>query len=148
MLINMLVSDSKKRVKVMTWVGLVMFVGGAIALLLSFTDTLQGTFMGGFYGGLGAVMMVIGSTLIVVFRLVLKNPERRKKIEIKGKDERNHFIIQKAATITFFAMIFLLFTAMLIVGSTNSTIFTTLLIVFGTQGGIFFLLLVILRLFN
>jgi hypothetical protein len=147
MLINLLISDFSKKVRVMTWLGVGAILLGMIGLAIALMGTFAGTAMGDFYGGVGAGLITFGVLVIIVYRLVLKDAARRKKAEIGSKDERNHFIILRAAGLTFFLVIFLLFGALLIVGPQNGIVFITLLWVLGALGGIFLLLLVILRRF-
>lgn len=148
MLLNGLFKDFNKKVKVMTWVGIVAILLGTAAFVLSYSNSSHETFQEGFYEGTGAGLVAAGAVCVIYYRIVLNNAEKRKKAEINEKDERNRFIILKAAYMAFFIMIFVLYIGVLLAGPVNHLVFMALLIALVIHMGLFGALYFILRFFH
>ena len=74
-----------------SWVSVIYIIIGAITIGLSFAGKVDE-----FWSGMGSSLFVIGVIQLIRFYRFQKNEAYREKIETEERDERNHFIRNKA----------------------------------------------------
>lgn len=106
----------------------IIILAGIFSLVLSIImKNNVSDFQNGFYCGTGGGLIGAGIVTIIRNTILLRNKEKFRKAEIKEKDERNRFIIQKAWSISGIIGMFLLYISVVIAGAYNSIVFITLL---------------------
>ena len=74
-----------------SWVSVFYIIIGAITICFSFAGMVDE-----FWSGMGSSLFVIGVIQLIRFYRFQKNEAYREKIETEERDERNHFIRNKA----------------------------------------------------
>ncbi len=74
-----------------TWISIIYVIIGVVLFGLSCFEIVDE-----FWSGMGSALLVIGVLRLLRSYRFNKNDEYREKIEIEEKDERNHFIRNKA----------------------------------------------------
>lgn len=144
--------DFEKRCKNRIFLGMVFLLLGLLALLawsvyagrlpLLSLEPESAEQIAGIYVPLGVALMAAGLVRIRKNRILLKNPELRKKEEIRETDERNRIIGLRCWAYAGYTMFLLLYIGILIAGFISLTVLKVFL---GTIG-IFALLLLVFRL--
>lgn len=122
----------RKKLIIGNILSVIIILAGIFSLVLSIimkNNNLNNIsdFQNGFYCGTGGGLIGAGIVTIIRNTILLRNKEKFRKAEIKEKDERNRFIIQKAWSISGIIGMFLLYISVVIAGAYNSIVFITLL---------------------
>lgn len=148
MLLNQLFIDNPinfdKRCKTRIVCSCLLIVLGAAAVALSFLAGNQlpvsyleeghSDFLSGFYLGTGFGLICAAAATIIKNVRYLKNPKLRKEREIYESDERNRMLGLRCWAYTGYAMLFLLYTGILVSGFISLTVLKTLLVVIAVYG--------------
>lgn len=118
----------RKKLIIGNILSVIIILAGIFSLVLSIImKNNVSDFQNGFYCGTGGGLIGAGIVTIIRNTILLRNKEKFRKAEIKEKDERNRFIIQKAWSISGIIGMFLLYISVVIAGAYNSIVFITLL---------------------
>lgn len=88
--------------------------------------SLLNEFLAGFYTGTGGGLFTVGIVLAIRCICVMRNEEKRKKVEIDENDERTRFITDRTGFITCMTMMAILYVASLVSGFLNLVVFFAL----------------------
>lgn len=119
----------EKKVKIRVVYGFAIALLGLAAFIIGvfFRSSHLHDFLAGFYSGTGGALLCVGLVTAIWNIILASNEEKRSKVEIQEKDERNLFINTRTGYLSFYITLYLLYVGSLVAGFLNLAVFITLL---------------------